>query len=82
MTTIGAGWLKTDKNEQHFISVKIDEAILPLTITKEKMISVKPNKKKESDNQPDYYLDLYIPDKTKSKKAETNELITEDEFPF
>lgn len=63
MTRIGAGWLKVDKNKEHYISIKIDDALLPLTITTDKVLIMKPNRNKEGDKQPDYYLDLFVPKK-------------------
>lgn len=50
MTRIGAGWLKPDKNNDLFISIKLDEGILPLTITNEKMLTISPNKTKQEEN--------------------------------
>nr|DAU01406.1 MAG TPA: Protein of unknown function (DUF736) [Caudoviricetes sp.] len=70
MTRIGAGWLKVDKNEEHYISAKIDEAILPLNLTSEKILVITPNKNKTEDKHPDYYLELYKPEKKEEQKAE------------
>lgn len=78
MTRIGAGWLKQDKNGEHYISAKVDDDLLPLVITPEKRLIIKPNKDKTKDNQPDYYLNIFTP------KQQTNN-DTEDEntdFPF
>lgn len=63
MTRIGAGWLKPDKNNELFISVKLDDGILPLTITNDKMITINPNTTKKEENQPDYYFDIFVPKK-------------------
>lgn len=78
MTRIGAGWLKEDKNKEHYISTKLDEAILPLTITAEKMLMIRPNKNKENGSQqPDYHIEIFVPDKTKGTvDRETSE------FPY
>lgn len=77
MTTIGAGWLKEDKNGEHYISCKIDEALLPLTLTPDKLLSIRPNKNKTAGSQqPDYYLDLYIP------KQRTETTSESEDFPF
>nr|DAH34512.1 MAG TPA: Protein of unknown function (DUF736) [Bacteriophage sp.] len=72
MTTIGAGWTKKDKNGDFFISTNFDEAILPLTLTFEKKLIIKVNKNKEEDNQPDYYIDIFVPQKQKTEKIQTN----------
>lgn len=72
MTTIGAGWTKKDKNGDFFISTKFDEAILPLTLTSEKRLVIKVNKNKEEDNQPDYYIDIFVPQEQKTEKIQTN----------
>lgn len=81
MTTIGAGWLKEDKNKSMYISVKLDDAILPLTITNDKMISIRPNKNKENNKQPDYYVDLFVP-KKQTSDSEKPENPNSEEFPF
>ena len=69
MTRIGAGRLKPDKNNELFISVKLDEGILPLTITDDKMLIINPNRTKNDKTQPDYYIDIFVP----KKKEETKE---------
>ncbi len=61
MTTIGAGWKKTDKNNVPYISWAIDEALMPLTIDKTKKIAAFPVKEKRTKNSPDFILDLFIP---------------------
>lgn len=77
MTRIGAGWLKQDKNEEHYISTKFDDALLPLVITPEKRITIKPNKDKTKENQPDYYIESFVP------KPQEKETVKEsEEFPF
>ena len=70
MTRIGAGWLKPDKNKELFISTKLDEGILPLTITNEKMLTLSLNKTKQEANQPDYYIEIFVPKKKEEQKAE------------
>ena len=78
MTRIGAGWLKEDKNKELFISVKLDNAILPLTITEDKKLMIRPNKNKESGSaQPDYHVEIFVPDKNKEIIDREN-----SEFPF
>lgn len=77
MTRIGAGWLKQDKNGDHYISVKLEENLLPLVITPEKRITIKPNKDKTKENQPDYYIDSFIP-----KPQEKETANGDDEFPL
>lgn len=66
MTTIGAGWSKADKNGNFFISTTFDKAILPLTLTSEKKLVIKPNKSKTEDLQPDFYIDIFVPQETKT----------------
>lgn len=61
MTTIGAGWKKKDKNGNPYISWVIDEALMPLTIDKNKRLCAYPIKDKKSENSPDFRLDLYVP---------------------
>jgi uncharacterized protein (DUF736 family) len=76
MTTIGAGWKKTDKNNKPYISVSIDKALLPLTIDEKKRLSVFPIADKENENGPDYRVVLYIPESpTQGEEKE------EDLFP-
>ena len=76
MTTIGAGWKKTDKNNKPYISISIDKALLPLTIDEKKRLSVFPIAEKENETGPDYRVVLYIPeDKAKGEEVE------EDLFP-
>lgn len=70
MTRIGAGWLKPDKNKELFISIKLDEGILPLTITNEKMLTISPNKTKQEEIQPDYYIEIFVPKKKEEQKTE------------
>lgn len=77
MTRIGAGWLKEDKNGEHYISAKVDEDLLPLVITPEKRLIIKPNKDKTKENQPDYYLNVFTP--KPQEKETTND---SEEFPF
>lgn len=77
MTRIGAGWLKEDKNGEHYISGKVDEDLLPLVITPEKRLIIKPNKDKTRENQPDYYLNVFT--LKPQEKETTNE---NEEFPF
>lgn len=62
MTTIGAGWKKTDRNGNPYISFTVDKALLPLTLDSTKLISAYPVKEKQSDKSPDFRLDLFIPE--------------------
>lgn len=76
MTTIGAGWKKTDKNNKPYISISIDKALLPLTIDEKKRISIFPIAEKDNDQAPDYRVVLFIPeDKAQGEEKE------EDLFP-
>lgn len=74
MTTIGAAWLKQKKKDgqkEFYYTISIDEAVLPLTIDKEKRLVLKENKNKgDNDKSPNFYLDIYIPDSSKAKKEQ------------
>lgn len=65
MTTIGAAWLKQREKEgkkEYYYTISIDDAILPLTIDKEKRLVLKENKNRgENEKAPNFYLDIYIP---------------------
>lgn len=79
MTRIGAAWLKTDKNEEHYYSVAIDKEIQPLTITPDKMLTLKPNKNKgNNEKAPDFYLEIFIPDKNKAQNTQAED----EDYPF
>ena len=74
MTTFGAGWKKTDKNGNPYISFSIDKALLPMTIDENKRIAAYPityeaGKKKE--NSPDFRLDIFVVE-TQEKETEPN----------
>lgn len=63
MTTIGAGWKKTDKNNKPYYSFSVDKALQPLTIDSTKRlcaypIAYAPGEKKE--NSPDLRLDMFV----------------------
>ena len=73
MTTIGAGWKKKDKNENPYISWEIDEALLPLTIDKNKRLAAFPVKEKKTENSPDFRLDLFVPKEKQENQVETSE---------
>lgn len=72
MTTIGAAWLKSkekDGETEYYYTISIDDAVLPLTIDKEKRLVLKENKNKGSNEKaPNFYLDIYIPDGTKKEQ--------------
>ena len=61
MTTIGAGWKKQDKNGKSYISISLDEELLPLTIDATKKISIFPINEKKSDKSPDFRVVLFKP---------------------
>lgn len=62
MTRIGAGWLKEDKNKDIYTSWKVDEELLPLTLTSDKILISRPNKNKTNDpKSPDSFLELWKP---------------------
>lgn len=68
MTTIGAAWVKTDKNNLTYISLTLDKALLPLTIDNTRRIALFPVKEKASDKSPDFKVDLYIPEEKTSEE--------------
>lgn len=74
MTTIGAAWLRQKENSKDFYySISMDKAILPFTFTEEKRLILKENKNKaNNDKAPDFYLDIYIPNKEKPAPKETS----------
>ncbi len=76
MTTIGAGWKKTDKNNKPYISVSIDKALLPLTIDEKKKISIFPIAEKDNEKGPDYRVVLFVPE-TQTQDEE----VKDDYFP-
>lgn len=68
MTTIGAGWVTENKDGDFNTTIKFDKGILPLTITENKRLILKPNKNKSNNvKAPDYYADIFVPDENKSK---------------
>ena len=76
MTTIGAGWKKTDKNNKPYISVSIDKALLPLTIDEKKKIAIFPIEDKENEKAPNYRVVLFVPETTVQEED-----VKEDFFP-
>ena len=76
MTTIGAGWKKTDKNNKPYISISIDKALLPLTIDEKKKISIFPIEDKENEKAPNYRVVLFVPETTTQEED-----VKEDFFP-
>lgn len=70
MSTIGAGWKKTDKNGKPYVSISIDDALLPLTIDSTKKLSLFPiTEAKENDKAPDFRLVLFIPKQDEEKSS-------------
>ena len=70
MTTVGAGWKKTDKNGKPYVSISIDDALLPLTIDSTKKLSLFPiQESKENDKAPDFRLVLFIPKQDEEKSS-------------
>lgn len=62
MAQVGAAWVKTNEETgKTTIQPKFDEALLPLTITAEKRLILKSNEKKVKPEQPDFFIDMYIP---------------------
>lgn len=72
MTTIGAGWKKKDKNDKSYISISIDEELLPLTIDANKRISIFPVKDKTSDKSPDFRIVLFKPSEQNQETPTSN----------
>lgn len=70
MTRIGAAWLKQkEETKEYYYTISLDDAILPMTIDNTKRLVLTENKNKgDNDKAPNFYLDIYIPDSTKSKK--------------
>lgn len=68
MTTIGAAWKQRDKNNEPYLSCKIDEELLPLTIDETKRLAFFPVKEKKSDNAPDFRIVLYKPETDKEEE--------------
>ena len=65
MAKIGAGWLKTKEDGTQFISLKIDEELLPLTITEKQSLILFERQAGEitSENSPHYTLSIFSKDK-------------------
>lgn len=72
MTRCGAGWKKKDKNDNPYISFSIDKPLLPFTIDEKKMIAAYPVKDKKTENSPDFWLDVFIPEKQIEDKYKEN----------
>lgn len=69
MTTIGATWIKNNDKGDYYYSITFDKAILPLTITEDKRLIMKENKNKQNkEKAPNFYVDIFVPDKTKAEK--------------
>ena len=72
MTKIGAAWWKfTDKNEQ-YLSLKIDEELLPFAIREQNIITLWeiPQERRKSENSPHY--DILLTKSTQNKKPKEN----------
>lgn len=41
-----------------------------MTITNEKMLTISPNKTKQEEIQPDYYVEIFVPKKKEEQKTE------------
>lgn len=68
MTTVGVSWINRNDKGEFYLPIKFDNGILPLNITEDKMLILKPNKNKSNNEKaPDYYVDIFVPDKTKLK---------------
>ena len=84
MTIIGAAWLKQKEvpkeenatEKEYYYTISIDDAILPLTIDKTKRLILKENKNKgENEKAPNFYLEIYVPDTTKTKQPKDPNII-------
>lgn len=69
MAKIGAGWLKTKEDGTQFISIKIDEELLPLTITEKQSLTLfeRPVTENTTENSPHYTLSIFSKDKKENK---------------
>lgn len=72
MTTIGAGWKKQDKNGKYYISISVDEELLPLTIDTTKKISIFPIGEKKSEKSPDFRVVLFKPSEQNTEAPSTD----------
>lgn len=80
MARIGAGWVKEDKNKKDYISWSVYEELQPLTLTGDKKLISRINNDKTDSKQPDYFLEIFVPQKDKStQKEEENH---NGEYPF
>lgn len=75
--TIGKAWMNLE-DEKMRISVTLDKAVFPLTITADKRLSLTPipEDRKTTENSPDYYVNLYVPepkDKGKSNDKQSKD---------
>lgn len=93
MTTIGAAWLKQNKNGEYYYSLSFDREIQPFTITADKRLVLKENKNKDKNEKaPDFFIEVFIPEMTEGKKnlqdpnikkaAESDFELENEEIPF
>ena len=69
MIKVGSSYNNTAKeSKKMYIQVGFDDALLPLTITKDHVLTLHQNEGKEKDNHPDYHTCLRL----KKDKDETN----------
>lgn len=74
MTRLGGAWLREDKNGKPYYSATIDKAIQPLTITPDKKLNFYFNEnKKDNDNAPDLFIDIFCPEQKKEKEETKQE---------
>lgn len=60
---IGSAWVKaSEKSGKVFVSVSLDEAALPLTITKDKFLTLWeiPENERNNENSPHYSVSLNV----------------------
>lgn len=69
MAKIGAAWLKTKEDGTHFLSIKIDEDLLPLTITEKQSLTLfeRQTTDNSSENSPHYTLCIFSKEKKENK---------------
>ena len=69
MAKIGAGWIKYKDDGKQFISIKIDEELLPLTITDKQSLTLFERQATENttENSPQYTLSIFSKEKKENK---------------
>ena len=67
MIKVGGSYNNTAKeSKKEYIQVGFDEALLPITITKDHILTLHTNESKEKDTHPDYNTCLSLRNKTEN----------------